>query len=133
MPIQIYNEKSQNVGYIEDSIYWTQRDFRQGQIFREFGNALALSKVVIKQLLKNNVKIVAILVVNLYPNSFYAVSTLRYFLEKGIQIDYNQKDSYGNTNKYYGKQYMMALKLWKTANTQEEVKAIDFERQIELV
>ena len=60
----IYNTKHQQVGEIEDNIYYTQRDVKKGQVFYHFGNALALDVGIVKNLIRHNVKLVTILVVN---------------------------------------------------------------------
>src|SRR3990167_5881933 len=98
MKIPIYNPNNELVGEIEDNIYWSQRDYNQNQIFRKFGNSIAIGKKVLKQLIQNKVKIIAILVVNFSINSFYAATTLNHFLKNSQEIDYSQK---GN---FYGKQ-----------------------------
>lgn len=133
MRMPLYNEKNEYVGDIDDSTYWSQRDNYQSQVFRKFGNALAISNIILKRLLQHKVKIIAILVANFKPQSFYAVTSLTYFLNHSKNIDFNKKDKDGFDRTHYGKQKMMEMDKWKIATTIDEVKRINFEKQMELI
>jgi len=115
---KIYSSKGEWVGNIdiEKSIYHTQRDNNQNQVFKYIsGNPLAIDRFVLSQLAKNNIKFISILVTNFKNElSFYCVSSMENFLLNSEIFNYGT----------HGIQRRMTMNKWEKAKTLEEVKKI---------
>jgi len=115
---KIYSSKGEWVGNIdiEKSIYHTQRDNNQNQVFKYIsGNPLAIDRFVLSQLAKNNIKFILILVTNFKNElSFYCVSSMENFLLNSEIFNYGT----------HGIQRRMTMNKWEKAKTLEEVKKI---------
>lgn len=115
--LKVYSSKGEWVGDIntDEKTYYTQRDFKQNQVFKYiYGNPVAVDVCVLKQLVKEGVQFIAVLITNFRESSFYCVSTMIFFLENSQSIDYKE----------HGLQRRMTMELWKKANSLDEVKEI---------
>jgi len=92
---KMYSPMGKQVGYIEDGVYISDRDFNKNQIFYtpKYKNAMGLSILIIKQLLQNNVGKVKFRVFNFEPKMFFAEISLKNFLKNSIDIKFNAKNS----------------------------------------
>lgn len=115
---KIYSSKGEWVGDIdtEKSTYFTQRDYKQNQVFKYIsGNPLAIDKSVLSQLAQYDIKFISILVANFNDKpSFYCVSSMENFLLN------SETFSYG----LHGIQRRMKMDKWEKASTLEEVRKI---------
>lgn len=112
---KVYSQKGEWVGDIEQSVYYTQRDFKQNQVFKYiYGNPIAIDNYVIKQLLMNNINFIAILVSGFNNRSFWCVSSVHFFLSNSEEINY----------KNHGKQRRMDMELWKKADDLEGINKV---------
>ena len=84
-----------NVGYIEDGVYISDRDYNKNQIFYrpKYRNAMGLSILIIKQLVQNKVEKVRFRVFNFEPKMFFAEIALIAFLKHSIEIKFKAKNS----------------------------------------
>jgi len=91
----IYSPMGHKVGYIEDGVYISDRDFNKSQIFYrpKYRNAMGLSRIIIKQLIQNNVEKVRFRVFNFEIKMFFAEISLNDFLKNAIDIKFKAKNS----------------------------------------
>lgn len=113
METQIKNTRGQDVGFIKDVTYHSQRDWKRGQIFHnpKYKSAVALDVSILKQLIQNNIKNIRILITNFEESSFYLTTTVEFFLAHSHKIMFDKRKE-GINYTGYGEQRYMEMNLW---------------------
>ncbi len=113
MNIPIKNTRGQEVGFIKDLTYHSQRDWEKGQIFHnpKYTSAIALDTDIIKQLIRHHVADIKILVVNFEQHPFFITSTLNNFLIESKKINFDRRKE-GVNYTGYGEQRYMEMNKW---------------------
>ena len=118
MEHNIFNSRNQIVGYIENSIYNTNRNKSKGEIFvfkQTFGDKffevpVAIDKSILERLIKQNVKKTRMLIINLEKSSFVVEFDNETFLKEGAEINYDKRNAYGQNYTSFGSQIVYDLR-----------------------
>lgn len=107
----IYNEKGQEVGFIKNKTYFTQRDNAKGQIFRapKYQNGIGISEYPLKQILKQRVDKIEIVISNFEKISFVVYIEVNTFLKNCIKANFDKRNEFGQSYTGYGNVFICPL------------------------
>ena len=129
MLMEIYkvkNSRGQEVGFIEEGIYYTSRDYNRGQIFRKYGNGLAVDKEIIRKLLQMNANELMIRVINFENTDFWAKINVVEFIDLSFKVNFDKRNEYGQNYTGYGEQLVCLMsKFEKIYNFQKRLDEFD--------
>lgn len=110
---QYTNSRGKQVGWVEDSIYYTTRDYNRNQIFKhpKYESALAVDCEILKDLISKGVNTVRVLVKNFEKSTFWLQIDIKHFLKNSFVVNFKRKDLKDNA-KPYGRQRAVAMKYW---------------------
>jgi len=110
---QYHNKRGREVGWVQDGIFHSTRDYNRGQIFKKpkYKSALAIDRSILKDLVAKQVKLIKILVKNFEPTSFWVQIDVQHFLKNSFEIDFKRKDQKNNATPY-GAQRGCPMKFW---------------------
>jgi hypothetical protein len=121
MKFNIKNTRGQIVGYVQDNIYFTQRDVKRGEIFIKkhfFNNVYMLTPIaidtdILERLIKAKVSKSRIMIMNLFAHSFVVEFDNEDIMKRGVEINYDKRNVEGQNVTGFGSQIVFDM-AWGT-------------------
>lgn len=126
---QYKNPRGQEVGYVENNIYYTSRSVKRGEIFlrkrvfngKEIDDAIAIDKPILNDLYTKGVEFIEVTIIGIEKLSFKKYVPVETVILKGEEIKFDKRNEYGQNVTGFGKQVVFSYG-WGTDKLQTKLK-----------